>query len=160
MHFFIRRQTNGQTWRGRANQNPMRQQRPPIKRSLLKLPVTNPRSCSAIGQFDIGPRAGPVPYVYTSNIHIYTQGLRARGPCFPCPRRSSLTWTGPPFLSPFSRLPFKIWNAVTAKSAGSSYNAVELRATPRERKPVNWKRDDRVTGYEPPHVALSLRIPW
>jgi len=118
MHFFIRRQTNGQTWRGRANQNPMRQQRPPIKRSLLKLPVTNPRSCNAVGQFDIGPRTGPVPYVYTSNIHIYTQGLRACGPRFPyptsiVPERHGLVL---PFSPPLSVTgPFKIWNAVTAK---------------------------------------------
>lgn len=114
--------------------------------------------------------SGPMPRVYTSNIHIYTQSLRARGP-LSCPRRSSRSDTDRFSLSvPLSRsatgpLPVRLkyetrWQL---KSTGSLYNAVGLQAMPRERKPVNWKRGDRVTGSPelPPRAAaaLSLRIP-
>lgn len=66
--------------------------------------------------------SGPMPRVYTSNIHIYTQSLRARGP-LSCPRRSSRSDTDQFSLSvPLSPVGyrtvtglFKIWNAVTAK---------------------------------------------
>lgn len=165
MHFFIRRQTNGRTWRGRANQNPMRQQRPPIKRSLLKPPVTNPRSCSAVGRFDIvWPYA---PCVYFEYTYLYAGFARSRSAFVSTsivPERH-----GPvlPFLPPLTgRLPdrLKYETRWQLKSAGSLYNAVGLQATPRERKPVNWKRGDRVTGSPelPPRAAsaLSLRIPW
>jgi len=77
----------------------MRQQRPPIKRSLLKPPPPS-RIREAATRFDIGPRAGPV---YTLNIHIYTQGLRARGPfSVPTsivPERRRLILSFPPSLS-------------------------------------------------------------
>ncbi|KAL0106832.1 hypothetical protein PUN28_015403 [Cardiocondyla obscurior] len=87
-------------------------------------------------------RAGPMPYVYISHIHIYMRGPRVRFPCHVdrSERHRPL------------------------KSAGSSYNAVGLRATPRERKPVNWKRGDRVTSSRtialPAVSALFLHVPW
>lgn len=117
MHFFIRRQTNGQTWHGRANQNPMRQQRPPIKRSLLKPPVTNPRSCSAVG-WPVWHRSARRPYalcVYFEYTYLYAGFARSRSAFRVHVDRPGAIRTGPPIPFLLSPRPFKMWNPVTAK---------------------------------------------
>lgn len=120
MHFFIRRQTNGRTWRGRANQNPMRRQRPPIKRSLPKPPVTNPRAAARLVR--VWHRSARWPYalcVYFEYTYLYAGFARSRSAFrVHVDRGPGATRTGHPFPFPSPRLvtgPFKIWNAVTAK---------------------------------------------
>lgn len=154
MHFFIRRQTNGRTWRGRANQNPMRQQRPPIKRSLPKPPPPPSRIRELQHGWSIWHRSARWPYalcIYFEYTYLYAGFARSRsalrestsivperhGPVIPFPPPSPLDWL-PVRLKYEAR-----WQL---KSAGSSYNAVGLRTMPRERKPVNWKWGDRVTS--------------
>lgn len=188
MHFFIRRQTNGRTWRGRANQNPMRRQRPPIKRSLPKPPVTNPRAAARLVR--VWYRSALWPYalcVYFEYTYLYAE-VCALAVRFPSPRRS---WTRSdtdrsslslPFPSP--RLvtgSFKIWNAVTAKicrkfvqcSRTAGYAAREeagqletgwpsyerfRTTTPRPHPLATW-RIEFLSGIIPPFLFPGIVLP-
>lgn len=116
------------------------------------------------GWFDTGPRTrrSHISCVYFAYTYLYK--VWARGPLLR-PRRSSRSDTARRFLlTPVGYGPFKIWNAVTAKICRKSVQCSQTAGyAAGERKPVNWKRGDRVSSRRnrpaPARAsALSFRL--